>query len=177
MVLVKPDAQVEILESIGLIPHPSDPNHPPIEPYISDILPDLVESHDWLGVMLAIFEADSGLSDHPQPPVIYVYRDEDTGRRGLPMSADPVSSMRDAEQWLEQFWLHPRRDFNVNRLAPQLVLSVDDKHYLAVTIEMERIDFAHLAHNELWNADLTGMDEESAAYRIIEAVARDYMSS
>ena len=166
---------VEVVETIGLIPHPSDPTHPPIEPYISDVLPDLLDKHPWLGLILAVFDSDSGLGDHPAPPSIHVFHDEETGLTSLPRSADPIRSHRDAERWLEGYWRHPRNDFNINRLAPQMVLAIGDQHYLVVTVQLDRTEMGHLIHSDQWSADLGGMDKDSLEFQILVAVAKNYV--
>jgi len=165
---------VEVMERIGLIPHPSDPTHPPIEPYISDVLPEVLSKYEWLGLILAVFDSDPGLGDNPQPPSIHVFYDAETGRSGLPMSQEPIKSHSDAERWLETHWQHPRQDFNVNTLAPQLVLKIDDRYYLAVTIQLEKVQIGRLKQNDHWTQDLSGMDESSLDFQIVKTIATDY---
>ncbi|MCB0215292.1 MAG: hypothetical protein H6648_05320 [Caldilineae bacterium] len=167
-------ARVSIAESIGLIPHPSDSSRPPIEPYVSDVFADLLAKYDGLGVVLAVFDSDSGISDHPVPPSIHVYADEETGVTGLPQSPSPVSSLRDAEDWLMGYWQHPRQDFNMSKLAPQQVLMIDERPFLVVTGQLGKTELGRLIHNERWTADIGGIDEASLEFQVVAAVARNY---
>ncbi len=166
---------VQILERVGLIPHPNDDAHPPIEPYVSDILPDLLAKYEWLGLILAVFDSASGLGENPPPPSIHVFYDQASGRTGLPMCPDAITSHADAERWLDSLWQNPRQDFNVSTLAPQLVLQVGDRHYLAVTLQLEKALLGRMKHNEHWSADLSAMDESSLEFEIVKTIATDYM--
>jgi len=165
---------VEVIETIGLIPHPNDASRPPIEPYISDVLPGLIAKYDWLGLILAVFDSDSGLSENPQPPSIHVFFDEESGVSGLPTSPEPFKSNGEAERWLESHWKQPRQDFNPSMLAPQMVIQAGDRHYLAVTAQLEKAQIGRLVKNEHWSADLGSLSEDTAEFQIIKAVATDY---
>ena len=171
------DVPIEIVERIPLMPHPSDPSHPPIEPYISDVLPELLAKYEDLGLVMAVFDSDPGLGEHPKEPEIHVYYDEDTGVTGLPITATPIRSHGDAEAWLEGYWQQPRQDFNISTMVPQLVITIDGKPYLVVTIQLEKPQLMRMKHNDHWSKDLSRMAESSGEFELVKIVATDYMDT
>jgi hypothetical protein len=55
-----------------------------------------------------------------------------------------------------------------------LVIKVGDRHYLAVTAQLEKVQIGRLVKNEHWSADLGALSEDTAEFQVIKAVATDY---